>query len=135
MAKKYPGAFDANAEMAKWQALSDAVDKAMGGVDLNDDTEVEKALAVVKEYDAFRRDLLLKNPLMQFEQLLVRRAQNDGLVANWVSNCQRGKGGTAMHSGRSSRPMRQVRLTSLLITRTARLSAIFASTGMPNGHL
>ncbi|MCL2624267.1 MAG: hypothetical protein FWD31_11440, partial [Planctomycetaceae bacterium] len=92
MAKKYPGVLDADAE-TRWQVLSDKVDQALAGVNLLDDGEVEKAVAVVKEYDAHRRELLLKNPLMQFDRLLVRRAQNDGLTANWVSNCQRGKGG------------------------------------------
>ena len=92
MAKNYPEAFDANAEMAKWRVLSDKVEKAMTGVNPFNENEIEKALAVVKEYDTFRRELLLKNPLMQFDKLLVRRAQNAGLMANWVSNSQRGKG-------------------------------------------
>ncbi|MCL2118161.1 MAG: hypothetical protein FWH27_07010, partial [Planctomycetaceae bacterium] len=106
MAKKYPGTLDADAEMARWQSLSDKVDKALTGANLQEEADVEKALDVVKEYDVFRRTLLLRNPLMQFEQLLVRRAQNDGLMANWVSNCQRGKGnyGNALGTIRPTDP-------------------------------
>ena len=93
MAKKFPGALDTDAELTQWRSLSGKVDQAFLGANLQDEADVQKALAVVKAYDDFRRELLLKNPLVQFDQLLVRRAQNDGLMANWVSNCQRGKGG------------------------------------------
>jgi hypothetical protein len=36
-------------------------------------------------------DALLTNPLMQFDKLLLRRADNPGLVNNWIHNCSRKK--------------------------------------------
>ncbi|MGL6226668.1 MAG: SUMF1/EgtB/PvdO family nonheme iron enzyme [Thermoguttaceae bacterium] len=45
-----------------------------------------------KRFAAFRKEVLLANPLLNFDELLFRRAQNSGLEANWISNCSRGKG-------------------------------------------
>ena len=57
-------------------------------------TEAEQAqyLELAKEFAEFRREALLANPLIHFDQLLFRRAQNAGLVDNWISNAARGKG-------------------------------------------
>jgi len=52
----------------------------------------EASFAIVQKFDELRREALLANPLMQFEQLLFRRAQNAGLEPNWISNAARNKG-------------------------------------------
>ncbi|MDR1493663.1 MAG: SUMF1/EgtB/PvdO family nonheme iron enzyme [Planctomycetaceae bacterium] len=93
MEKKYPDAIDTKAETARWTQLSEKVNDAIRNADVFNEESVNQTLNVVKEYETYRRELLLKNPLIRFEKLLVRRAQNAGLTANWVSNCQRGKGG------------------------------------------
>lgn len=40
-----------------------------------------------------RREALLANPLMSdFDEILIRRAKDGGLMQNWISNCSRHKG-------------------------------------------
>ncbi|MDR1958087.1 MAG: SUMF1/EgtB/PvdO family nonheme iron enzyme [Planctomycetaceae bacterium] len=92
MWKNFPDVFDTEKELARWSEFEKQLNHAFQTLDMTKPEEVEKILLLAKDYDAFRREILLKNPLLQFDKLLVRRSQNDGLVANWVSNASRGKG-------------------------------------------
>ncbi|MCL2305122.1 MAG: SUMF1/EgtB/PvdO family nonheme iron enzyme [Planctomycetaceae bacterium] len=80
LSQKFPDAYDGKKYLAQMEAF-------------------EKEFAAVKEnsglaerFAEFRREALLANPLLKFDKLLFRRAQNPGLVENWISNCARGKG-------------------------------------------
>ena len=55
--------------------------------------EQARYIALAQEFAELRREALLANPLLDFEQLLFRRARNSGLQSNWISNAARGKGG------------------------------------------
>ena len=60
---------------------------------LNDASlSIDETVAIAKEYDAFRRDVLLANPALDFEKILLRKTKNPALPANWISNASRGKG-------------------------------------------
>ncbi|MGI6401635.1 MAG: SUMF1/EgtB/PvdO family nonheme iron enzyme [Thermoguttaceae bacterium] len=53
----------------------------------------EDYLELVKDYDAFRREVLLSHPsLAEFDKILLRKTTNPALMANWISNASRGKG-------------------------------------------
>ncbi len=52
----------------------------------------EDYVALAKDYDAFRREVLLSNPLIDFDKILLRKTNNPALQANWISNASRGKG-------------------------------------------
>ncbi len=88
LAKKFPNEYDGQKYSAQ---LAHFVDR-FNNADMKTPEGQETYLAVAKEFRDFRREALLANPLMDFEQLLFRRAQNPGLEANWISNAARGKG-------------------------------------------
>lgn len=53
----------------------------------------EELVAVAKEYDAFRREVLLSHPVVkEFDQILLRKTNNPALQSNWISNASRDKG-------------------------------------------
>ena len=55
-----------------------------------DEAELAK---LVEEYGAFRREVLLSNPLLtDFDRILVRKGTNPALEQNWMSNASRPKG-------------------------------------------
>ena len=85
----FPGEYDGQRFSERYDALAARLATASFL------TEAEQAqyFALAKEFAEFRREALLANPLMHFEQLLFRRAHNSGLVNNWISNAARGKGG------------------------------------------
>lgn len=53
----------------------------------------QESISLLQEFAKFRREVLLANPLIDFDTLLFRRAEKTGLVYNWYSNCARGKHG------------------------------------------
>lgn len=54
---------------------------------------VEDYLALAKEYDAFRREVLLADPALEdFDKILLRKTTNPALQPNWISNASRPKG-------------------------------------------
>lgn len=52
----------------------------------------ESVVTLAKEYDAFRREVLLAHPALDFDKILLRKTKNPALMANWISNASRGKG-------------------------------------------
>lgn len=59
----------------------------------DDSLSQEDYLALVKEYDAFRREVLLSHPVLhEFDEILMRKTTNPALMANWISNASRHKG-------------------------------------------
>jgi len=86
MRKNFPGTIDADESLARLKEFDQNLKAAFAS------EEIDQLLELAKQYDVFRRELLLKNPLIQFDKLLVRRSVGDGLVQNWISNASRGKG-------------------------------------------
>ena len=87
------------------EAMLDNYEDELGDVDWEDrfadfearaaktDITNEDFITLVKEYDAFRREVLLSNPALQdFDKILLRKTKNPALQANWISNASRGKG-------------------------------------------
>ncbi|MCL2005487.1 MAG: SUMF1/EgtB/PvdO family nonheme iron enzyme [Planctomycetaceae bacterium] len=89
LSEQFPDEYDGRPFLARFEALIPRLTSARS------QTAEEQAryLALAKEFADLRRDALLANPLLNFDQLLFRRAQNSGLVDNWISNAARGKGG------------------------------------------
>ncbi|MDR1483406.1 MAG: SUMF1/EgtB/PvdO family nonheme iron enzyme [Planctomycetaceae bacterium] len=94
LTKKFPNQYDGKKFMELYEKYAAALDNInWENVSNLTSEEQEKILKTLKEFDQFRRDVLLANPLLKFDRLLFRRAKNDGLTANWISNAARGKGG------------------------------------------
>ncbi|MDR3233196.1 MAG: SUMF1/EgtB/PvdO family nonheme iron enzyme [Planctomycetaceae bacterium] len=88
LGRKFPAEYDSQKYLVRYEQLLNELNTAS----TQGETEQEKYLDVVKRFNVFRREALLANPLMKFEKLLFRRAQNAGLTNNWISNAARGKG-------------------------------------------
>lgn len=57
------------------------------------DLSTEEYIALVKDYDAFRREVVLADPALgDFDKILLRKTRNPALTSNWISNASRGKG-------------------------------------------
>ena len=55
--------------------------------------EPKEFVAIAKDYDAFRREVLLAHPILSdFDQILLRKTNNPALQSNWISDASRGKG-------------------------------------------
>ena len=80
LATTYPDRFDGEKYRAQWQTFVDRFSTIQPD-------ELEQLTA---QFDAFRREVLLSNPLIDFEQLLFvrRKGPGNGLPANWQSNSQ-----------------------------------------------
>ncbi|MGL6195843.1 MAG: SUMF1/EgtB/PvdO family nonheme iron enzyme, partial [Thermoguttaceae bacterium] len=87
LSKTFPDKYDGK----KYLATLEKFEKELNGLDPNK-ASPEKLLDLAKRFVAFRNEALLANPLLDFDELIIRRAQNPGLEANWISNCARGKG-------------------------------------------
>ncbi len=85
LSKKFPDEYDAK----KYLAQMDGFEKEFAAAKGKPSTDF---LNLAKRFAEFRREALLANPLLKFDELLFRRAQNPGLEANWISNCARWKG-------------------------------------------
>lgn len=92
LSKRYPDSFDGKKYILKYEEFEKRIAEASKNA--NDAASREKLLTLAKEFDVFRREVLLSNPLLSdFDEMIIRRAQNAGLTSNWISNCARGKGG------------------------------------------
>ncbi len=88
LSQKHPDSYDGKKYLTSYESIV---------ASLNNATQSTKAAqeqykTLAKEFAALRREALLANPLLNFDKLLFRRAQNSGLTANWISNAARGKG-------------------------------------------
>ncbi|MDO5553701.1 MAG: SUMF1/EgtB/PvdO family nonheme iron enzyme [Planctomycetia bacterium] len=90
MHEKYPDELEDNDWLARWKDLDSRLTAAFAPS--LTDSNIDDVLALVKEYDAFRREVLLANPVLDFDKVLIRKTQNDALMPNWISNVSRGKG-------------------------------------------
>lgn len=88
LAKRFPDSYDASKYLPKMAAF----EKEFAALD-SAKVDFEKTVDLAKRFAAFRREALMANPLLNFDELLFRRARNAGLTSNWISNCARGKGG------------------------------------------
>ncbi len=86
LAKKYPEQYKGKEYLERYEASI----KELSNIPKENP---EEYFAAAKRFGELRKEALLANPLMKFEKLLFRRAQNSGLTANWISNAARGKGG------------------------------------------
>jgi len=89
LATTYPDQFSGEQYIARWQ---DFVDR-FGQIrveDLDQPEQAEQLQAMSEQFEAFRREVLLSNPLLDFDQLLFvkRQGPRNGLPANWQSNSQ-----------------------------------------------
>ncbi|MDO5566144.1 MAG: hypothetical protein Q4G59_05760, partial [Planctomycetia bacterium] len=84
MMEKYPDELGKKDWPKRWEELKKRMDAAQGDMD--------KTLAVAKDYGAFRREVLLANPILDFDEILLRKTNNPALMQNWISNCARNKG-------------------------------------------
>ncbi len=94
LARRFPETYTAEKTeqyLTKLESFEKRLADQMGQANMAKEDSVEKLLELAREYDAFRREVLLANPLMDFDQLLVRRGKQDGLMQNWLSNCARSK--------------------------------------------
>jgi formylglycine-generating enzyme required for sulfatase activity len=72
---------------ARWDEFVDRFGNA-------ETADVEQLAALAQQYEAFRREVLLSNPALDFDEVLFieRKGPGNGLPANWQSNSQlRGK--------------------------------------------
>lgn len=76
--------FEDSDYLGRWESFRDRFADAA--------SEPAKLVELAKEYDAFRREVLLANPVLDFEQILLRKTKNPALMPNWISNASRGKG-------------------------------------------
>ncbi len=84
MIANYPDEFEEAGYMERWEEFRDrfAAEK----------TDAAKIVEIAKEYDAFRREVLLAHPVFEFDNILLRKTKNPALMPNWISNASRGKG-------------------------------------------
>ena len=88
LTNKFPDEYDGARFMARFEEL----DARLRAASYRTEAGRAQYLEIAREYAEFRREALMANPLLNFDQLLFRRAQNPGLVNNWYSNAARGKG-------------------------------------------
>ncbi|MBR5626322.1 MAG: hypothetical protein IKW74_01715, partial [Thermoguttaceae bacterium] len=55
-------------------------------------SDFQEMISLTREYNEFRREVLLSNPILDFDKILLRKATDPALQANWISNVSRGKG-------------------------------------------
>ena len=89
LSENFPDQYDGTKFLERYETLTAQLKSAPSKTD----EEQARYIALAKEFGELRREALLANPLMKFDQLLFRRAQNAGLTNNWISNAARGKGG------------------------------------------
>lgn len=71
-----------------WIERLDAFEKAF-----KEKRSSEETVALAKDFDDFRRKVLLAHPVLhEFDSILLRKTTNPALEANWMSNASRGKG-------------------------------------------
>lgn len=89
LAATYPDRFPGDQYFATWQSFVDE----FGQVEpdsLDNPEAVAKLQEMTARYEAFRRQVLLSNPALDFDQILFvkRKGPRNGLPANWQSNSQ-----------------------------------------------
>ena len=89
LTRKYPTQYNGKGFMDRYNVLTAQLKSAT----YKNEEEQARYIALARVFGGLRREALLANPLMKFDQLLFRRSQNPGLVDNWISNAARGKGG------------------------------------------
>ncbi|MEE8451934.1 MAG: SUMF1/EgtB/PvdO family nonheme iron enzyme [Thermoguttaceae bacterium] len=89
LATTYPDQFDGEKYRARWQTFVDRFGELRPD-ELDQPEQIEQLTAMTAQFEAFRREVLLSNPLIDFEQLLFvqRKGPGNGLPANWQSNSQ-----------------------------------------------
>ncbi len=80
---KYPDEYKNKKYVQRWQEFEKRIKESL--------QDVDKAIAVGKEYDAFRREVLLSNPVLEFDKILVRKSKSSALMNNWISNASRNR--------------------------------------------
>ncbi len=80
---KYPEEFKNKGYEKRWEDLNKKIADA--------EFDAEKAIAAAEEFVAFQKEVLLKNPAIEFEKVLVRKAKNPALMQNWISNASRNR--------------------------------------------
>ncbi len=100
LTQKFPSQYDGRKYLAQYEAALKELGECPKSVISESNPRgaisketIDAYFAAAKKFGEFRKEALLANPLMRFEKLLFRRAQNAGLQANWISNAARGKGG------------------------------------------
>lgn len=84
MTERFGDEFDPKDYIARWEAFDERIKNPP-----EDDAQMKQ---LVDEYAAFRREVLLSNPLLtDFDKILVRKAKNPALEQNWMSNASRPK--------------------------------------------
>ncbi|MDO4587521.1 MAG: SUMF1/EgtB/PvdO family nonheme iron enzyme [Planctomycetia bacterium] len=81
----YPDEFENSNYLERWEDFDQKFSELAGQ---NNDDFIELA----QEYEAFRREVLLSNPILDFDQILLRKTTNPALQPNWISNASREKG-------------------------------------------
>jgi formylglycine-generating enzyme required for sulfatase activity len=89
LAATYPQRFPGDSFRTRWQEFVDRFAMVQPD-DLDSPEQVERLNALTEQFDEFRREVLLANPLLDFEQILLvkRKGPGNGLPANWQSNSQ-----------------------------------------------
>jgi len=89
LAATYPQQFPGEQYQARWQEFVDRFGEIQAA-ELDDAEQLARLTALTEQFEAFRRDVLLANPLLDFDKLLMlkRGAKSPklGLPRNWQSN-------------------------------------------------
>ncbi len=89
LATTYPDRYAKRRFDVRWQEFVDQFDAVQ--VDgFEEPEQIERLNELTEQFEAFRRQVLLSNPLLDFEQVLFvqRKGPRNGLPANWQSNSQ-----------------------------------------------
>ena len=84
-----PDRFPGQQFRARWEEFADRFGK-LKIEELDKPEAVQQLETLTTEFEAFRREVLLSNPLLDFEKILFvkRQGPGNGLPANWQSNSQ-----------------------------------------------
>ena len=85
----YPERYSGEEYITRWQEFVDRFGQ-IRVEDLDQSDQADQLRELSQRFEAFRREVLLSNPLLDFSQLLFvkRRGPRNGLPANWQSNSQ-----------------------------------------------
>jgi formylglycine-generating enzyme required for sulfatase activity len=89
LGETFPEDFPAGPFRTQWQQFVDRFDQVQTE-NLDDPEQVERLQKLADQFESFRREVLLSNPVLDFDQILFVRRQGPGhgLPANWQSNSQ-----------------------------------------------
>ncbi|MDO4550443.1 MAG: SUMF1/EgtB/PvdO family nonheme iron enzyme [Planctomycetia bacterium] len=91
LAKEFPEEYDAATYLAEWEKYNKAFQNFSEN-SFQDEDSVNKLLALVKDFNTFRRKAIFSNPyLKKFDKILARQSKDGAFMSNWLSPCDRNR--------------------------------------------